>query len=54
MTDPVGNYVTGDIRSVRAEWASRAGTLMSWARIVPVVARAWNADARQPAARVRL
>ena len=28
--------------------------MMSWARMVPVVARAWNADARQPAARVRL
>ncbi len=27
---------------------------MSWARIVPVVARAWNVKARQPAARVRL
>jgi len=41
-------------RSLRAERASRAGTLMSWARIVPVVARAWNAEARAPAARVRL
>ena len=40
--------------SVRAERASRAGTLMSWARIVPLVDRAWNAEARQPAARVRL
>ena len=27
---------------------------MSWARIVPVVARAWKVDARVPAARVRL
>jgi len=41
-------------RSLRAECASRAGTLISWARIVPVVARAWNAEARAPAARVRL
>lgn len=41
-------------RSLRAERASRAGTLMSWARMVPVVARAWNAEARQPVARVRL
>ncbi len=41
-------------RSWRAERASRAGTLMSWARMVPVVARAWNAEARQPLARVRL
>ena len=28
--------------------------LTSWARIVPVVARAWNADARRPAVRVGL
>ena len=41
-------------RSVRAERASRAGTLISWVRIVPVVARAWNAEARHPAARMRL
>jgi hypothetical protein len=40
--------------SLRAEWASRAGTLMRWARNVAVVARAWKADARHPAARVRL
>ena len=32
----------------------RAGTAMSWARIVAVVARAWNLEARVPAARVRL
>src|SRR5665213_1299037 len=40
--------------SRRAERASLAGMLMSWARIVPVVARAWNVEARTPAARVRL
>ena len=28
--------------------------MMSWARIVPAVSLAWNVDARQPAARVRL
>src|SRR5664280_2697818 len=28
--------------------------LISWARMVPVVALAWKAEARQPAARVRL
>jgi hypothetical protein len=38
----------------RAERASRPETLMSCARIVPVVALAWNADARTPALRVRL
>ncbi len=32
----------------------RAGTAMSWVRIVAVVARAWNLEARVPAARVRL
>ena len=32
----------------------RAGTAMSWARIVAVVALAWNLEARVPAARVRL
>ena len=37
----------------RAERASRPGTLMSRARTVPVVARAWKAEARVPAARVR-
>jgi hypothetical protein len=36
------------------ERASRAATLISWARMVPVVALAWKADARVPAARVRL
>ncbi len=40
--------------SRRAERASRPGTVMSWARIVPVVALAWKAEARVPAARVRL
>ena len=40
--------------SRRAERASRAGTLISCARMVPVVALAWNAEARVPAARVRL
>ena len=38
----------------RAERAIRAGTLIRWARIVVVVARAWNAPARTPTARVRL
>jgi hypothetical protein len=28
--------------------------LISWARMVPVRARAWNAEASAPAARVRL
>jgi hypothetical protein len=37
-----------------AERASRVGTVMSWARIVAVVARAWYTEARAPAARVRL
>ena len=41
-------------RSRRAERAMRAGTAMRWARIVAVVARAWNLEARVPAARVRL
>jgi len=40
--------------SLRADRASRAGTLINWVRMVPVVARAWNTDARAPAARVRL
>jgi len=39
---------------LRAERASRPGTVMSWARIVPVVARAWKVGARAPAVRVRL
>src|SRR5664280_3089664 len=30
----------------RAERASRAGMLISWARMVPVVALAWKAEAR--------
>src|SRR3954447_8737368 len=38
----------------RAERAIRAGTLIRWARIVDVVARAWPRPARVPAARVRL
>ena len=37
-----------------AELDSRAGTEMSWVRIVAVVSLAWNAEARVPAARVRL
>ncbi len=37
-----------------AERASLPGTVISWARIVPVVALAWKADARTPALRVRL
>jgi hypothetical protein len=40
--------------SRRAEQASRAGTLISWVRFVPVVAFACNAEARVPGARVRL
>jgi len=40
--------------SLRAERASRPGTVMSWARIVPLVALAWKVEARVPAARVRL
>lgn len=40
--------------SCRAERAIRPGTVMSWARIVPVVALAWKADASVPATRVRL
>ena len=36
----------------RAERATLAGTLMSSARIVAVVPRAWNVEARVPAARV--
>ena len=45
------------VRQVQPECAGGAGKpgrLMSWARTVPVVARAWNAEARHPAARVRL
>src|SRR5450759_1294592 len=38
----------------RADRAIRAGTVMSWARMVAVVALAWNLEARVPAARVRL
>lgn len=38
----------------RAPRAFRAGTLIGCARIVEVVARAWNMLARLPAARVRL
>src|SRR3954447_17888810 len=41
-------------RSRRAEEAIRAGILISWARIVAVRALAWNDEAREPAARVRL
>lgn len=40
--------------SRRAEVAIRAGTVISWARMVPVVAFAWKVDARRLAARVRL
>ena len=39
---------------LRAERAMRPGTVMSWARIVAVVAFAWNFEARVPVARVRL
>jgi hypothetical protein len=38
----------------RADRAIRAGTLMSGARMVAVVALAWNLEARVPAARVKL
>ena len=40
--------------SCRAERASRPGTVMSWAWIVPVIALAWKVEASVPAARVRL
>src|SRR5512144_3356660 len=40
--------------SRRAERASRAGTRISWARTVAVVALACSSDASAPAARVRL
>ncbi len=40
--------------SVRAERASRVGTLISWSRMVSVVALACNGEARVPAVRVRL
>src|SRR4051794_1200531 len=40
--------------SRRAELAIRAGTLISCARMVPVVALAWKTEARQPEALVRL
>ena len=47
--------VSGRCRvSRRAERASRAGTLMSCARRVLVVALAWKGEARTPAVRVRL
>jgi len=49
-----GHAVGRCITSRRAERASRAGTVMSWARMVPVVARAWKLEARAPAVRVRL
>src|SRR3954451_22710420 len=42
------------MRSRRAVRASRTGTAISWARIVAMVALAWNAEASAPAARVRL
>ena len=42
------------MRILRAVRAIRAGTVMSWARIVAVVALAWNFEARVPVARVRL
>ena len=38
----------------RAEWVTRAASVMSWERMVAVVARAWKLEARAPAARVRL
>ncbi len=40
--------------SFRAERARRAGTAISWVRMVAVVALAWITDAVAPAARVRL
>ncbi len=40
--------------SLRAERASLPETLIIYARMVPVVALAWKADARTPAVRVRL
>jgi hypothetical protein len=41
-------------RSSRAERVILAGMLISWTRIVAVVASAWNTEASAPAARVRL
>ncbi len=41
------------VRSAAPERASRPGTVMSWARMVPVVALAWKVEARVPAVRVR-
>ena len=38
----------------RAERVMRAATLISWARIVAVVALAWMVEASAPTARVRL
>src|SRR5256885_1066241 len=38
----------------RAEMATRAAMLISCARLVPVVARAWKVEASTPAARARL
>ena len=38
----------------RAERVTRAATLISWGRMVAVVALAWKLEARAPAARVRL
>lgn len=38
----------------RADRAVRQGTLISWLRMVAVVALVWNVEARVPAARVRL
>src|SRR5659263_540194 len=47
---PNGQCCGRCIRRRRAERASRAGMLISWARMVPVVALAWKAaEARQPA-----
>lgn len=41
-------------RHFRAWLAMRAGTVISWARIVVARARPWAAEAMAPAARVRL
>lgn len=49
-----GQFLGRCITRRRAELARRAGTAMSWRRMVAVVALVWKTDARVPAARVRL
>ncbi len=38
----------------RADRARRVGTVISWVRMVAVLALAWKTEAKDPAARVRL